>query len=321
MPENAPNLPDRTGLVTQAERRAKTPARMSPAPALDALKHAVVAYADRHADADCLARTPVPGLRMMRAFIPGRPLRSIYRPLICLVLQGAKSLVAGGEPRRFEAGRAVIVGVDLPVTGTVVIASEAAPYLAVAIELDLALLRQLAGATPPPGAEAPAVFGASFDADVLDCAVRLMRLVGQPEAIPVLLDPILKELHYWLLRGEHGSALAALAAPDSYQQRIARAVEVLRASFASPIRVAELAATANMSTSAFHRHFRTVTSLSPLQFQKQLRLIEARRLMLNEGSAAGHAAFAVGYQSPSQFGRDYARFFGVSPGRDKHSDY
>ena len=283
------------------------------------LKDAVRSYADRHANSDCVALTPVPGLRMMRVTAPNEPLRSMYRPLVCLVLQGEKLLIAGREERAFDAGQAVIVGVDLPVTGRIIKASADEPYLAVAIELDTDIMQELAPEVrqaAPPGPSAPTLLDERFDDDALSCAFRLIRLIDNPEAVPVLRPAILRELHYWLLRSRHGPSLGRIAVPDGYQQRIARAIEVLRTNFRNPVPVTRLAEASSMSLSAFHRHFKAVTSLAPRQFQKQLRLIEARRLLLMEGSTAGRAASAVGYQSMSQFNRDYSRFFGTPPKRD-----
>jgi AraC-like DNA-binding protein len=288
--------------------------------AIDALKRAVREYADRHANSDGLATTPIPGLRMMRTYRPGGPIRSMYRPLVCLILQGAKQLIAGREERLFTAGQSAIVGVDLPVIGRIVQASRQEPYLAVAIELDMAVMQRVASQIPESTRSVPktssTLFTASADDDIVSCATRMMRLLDHPEAEPVLRPAILQELHYWLLSGSHGSALRALTLPDNNAKRIAAAIERIRKSFREPIAVEELASTVNMSASAFHRRFRAVTSLSPLQFQKQLRLIEARRLMLSEGTTARYAAFLVGYESASQFTREYARMFGAPPRRD-----
>jgi AraC-like DNA-binding protein len=151
---------------------------------------------------------------------------------------------------------------------------------------------------------------------VADAALRLMRLLDRPASVPVLQAQLVREMHYWLLAGRHGSAIRRLGWPDGHVQRVARAVAVLRAEFAETVPVERLAAVAGMSPSSFHQHFRAVTSLSPLQFQKQLRLIEARRLMFAEGVSASHAAFAVGYESVPQFTREYGRMFGLSPVRD-----
>ena len=288
--------------------------------AIDALKEAVRTYADRHADAEGLAATSVPGLRMMRVYEPSGAIRSMYRPLVCLILQGAKEMTAGREKRLFEAGQSVIVGVDLPVIGRIVRASRNAPYLAVAVELDMAVMQAVALQIPDKrqlvsSASSP-LFSRNLDDEIVSCALRMMHLIDRPDAAPVVRPAILQELHYWLLSSVHGASLRALTLPDSHAHRIAQAIELIRKSYHKPLAIEDVAAAANMSPSAFHRHFRAITSLPPLQFQKQLRLIEARRLMLSEGIAASHAAFQVGYESPSQFTREYARMFGSPPRRD-----
>jgi len=160
------------------------------------------------------------------------------------------------------------------------------------------------------------VRGAPTDADVADAALRLMKLLDRPQAVPVLHAQLVREMHYWLLSGRHGPAIRRLAGPDGHAQRVARAVAVMRTDYMQPLPVERLAAAAGMSPSSFHQHFRAVTSLSPLQFQKQLRLIEARRLMLADGVSASSAAFAVGYESVSQFTREYGRMFGRPPATD-----
>jgi AraC-like DNA-binding protein len=289
---------------------------------MEALKRAIVRYAQQHANADGLAVTPVPGLRMMCARAPTGPIRSIYKPLVCLVLQGAKEMAIGEEIQTFSAGQSIIVGLDVPVTGRIVTASQERPYIALAVELDMAVVRELATQldmkSPPRKASAPAFFVEDTEAAALDCGFRLMQLLDRLDAVPVLRPGIIKELHYWLLYGTHGATIRRLALPGGYPQRIAAAVKLLRTQFDKPLRVEALAASAGMSASTFHRQFRALTSLSPVQFQKQLRLIEARRLMLNEGRAANRAAFDVGYESVSQFSREYARMFGAPPRRDTH---
>ena len=154
------------------------------------------------------------------------------------------------------------------------------------------------------------------DAEVADVALRLMRLLDRPASLPVLQAQLVREMHSWLLAGRHGTAIRRLGWPDDHAERIGRAVAMLRVDFTKPIRVERLAAEAGMSPSVFHQHFRAVTSLSPLQFQKHLRLIEAKRLMLSDGTNATHAAYAVGYESVSQFTREYGRLFGSPPLRD-----
>jgi AraC-like DNA-binding protein len=151
---------------------------------------------------------------------------------------------------------------------------------------------------------------------VADTALRLVRLLERPASLPVLQAQLVREMHYWLLAGRHGPAIRHLGFPDSQAQRIGRAVDVIRRDFASRIPVERLASVAGMSLSTFHQHFRAVTSLSPLQFQKQLRLIEARRQMLADGTPPNHAAYAVGYESVPQFTREYRRMFGLPPARE-----
>ena len=287
---------------------------------MEGLRQAIRNYAEQHGDEDGLAETPVPGLRVMAAFAPGRPKRSVYRPLICLVLQGAKHLIAGTEVREIAAGDAVFIAADVPVVGQVARASREEPYLALSIELDMAIMQEIAlqlpARSPPSRRTGATVFSDDTDRAALDCAERLMRLIDRPDSVPILLPAILRELQYWLLSGRYGAEVRALALPDSNARQIARAVEVVRAEYRKPIAVDRLAAAAGMSASSFHRHFKAVTSLSPLQFQKQLRLIEARRLMLSEGTSASNAAFEVGYESVAQFTREYRRMFGAPPKRD-----
>lgn len=287
---------------------------------LDALKSAVRAYAQSHANSDGLAFSSVPGLRMMQVTFPRGELHSIYKPLICLILQGAKRLTIGSELRVVSAGQSVIVSADLPVVGQIVEATPDAPYTAIAVELEMSLLREVtaqAGETPEQRlADARTVFTEDTDDHVLGCVQRLMDLIQRPDAIPLLRPGLMLELHYWLLAGRHGADLRALAAPESHASRLAAAIAILREAFRERVPVERLARAAGMSVTAFHQHFKRMTSLTPGQFQQRLRLIEARRLMLDEGHSATQAAFAVGYESVSQFTREYGRLFQLSPKRD-----
>ena len=290
---------------------------MTPLPTTP-LYDAVQRYAAAHAGPNGMAPTPWPGMGMMRMQAPTPFSRSIYRPLVCLVLSGEKQVTAGPHTHVFAQGQSALVNADIPVLSRVTRATRTHPYLAVALELDPALLLDLAPAAPGP-APRPAsqpVLVQDTDAAVADCMLRLVRLLDRPEAAAVLRAPITRELHYWLLSGPHGAAVRTLVHPDGTRPRIARAVALLREGYDRPIRVEHLAAAAGMSPSTFHHHFRAVTSVSPLQFQKQLRLIEARRLLRAEGLQASRAAYAVGYESIPQFTREYARMFGTPPARD-----
>jgi AraC-like DNA-binding protein len=287
---------------------------------MDPLKQAVHAYASIHANGDGLALTPVPGLRMMCVDSPRGELHSIYRPLVCLVLQGAKHMTVGREERLFSAGHSVIISADMPVVGRIVGASREKPYLAIAVELDMSTLREVAAhlgeVAPQRPSDIRTLFSVDTDAAASDCAMRLMRLLEQPAAVALLRPGILRELHYWLLSGQHGAALRAMAAPAGYASRLAAAIAILRKEYRTRLSIERLAAEAAMSPTAFHKHFKYMTSLSPGQYQKRLRLIEARRLMLDEGYSATSAAFEVGYESVSQFTREYGRMFKTPPKRD-----
>ena len=278
---------------------------------------AVSRYAEAHARQGSVVQTPIPGLSTVRATEPSGLLHAIAQPLVCLVLQGSKQVAMGARTFEFSAGESLLITADVPTVSQITRASAAAPYLSIALELSLPVIADLSAqmGVVPRGDHAP-VHVDPTDAEVADVALRLMRLLERPEAVPLLHASLVREFHYWLLGGRLGAAIRRLGWPGSHAQRVARAVAVLRADFAQPLPVESLAALAGMSPSSFHQHFRAVTSLSPLQFQKQLRLIEARRLMLSEGASASSAAFAVGYESVPQFTREYGRLFGLPPVRD-----
>jgi len=283
----------------------------------DTLRAAASRYAQAHASPAGVAQTPIPGLAVIRALQPTGLDYAISRPLACLVLQGAKRVALGADTFDFSAGDSLLIMADVPTVSQITRAGAGEPYLSLVLDLDLGLIAELALEMKlgPVDPGAP-VRVEQTDAEVADAALRLMRLVERPSALPVLQAQLVREMHYWLLAGRHGQAIRQLGWPGSAAQRIARAVALLRAGFAQPLPVERLAAAAGMSPSSFHQHFRAATSLSPLQFQKQLRLIEARRLMTAEGATASSAAFAVGYESVQQFTREYRRMFGLPPGKD-----
>jgi AraC-like DNA-binding protein len=283
----------------------------------DTLLATVRRYMDAHADSAGIAQTPIPGLTVIRSFSPTGLAHAISRPLVCLVLQGTKQVTMGNRSLAFNAGDSLLITADVPIVSQITRATEAAPYLSLVADLDPALIAELIMqmSAAPADDHRPVQFEPT-DPEVADAAQRLMQLLERPAALPVLQAQRVRELHYWLLTGRHGAAIRRLGWPDGHSRRVARAVAVLRNEFRQSLRVDRLAAIAGMSASSFHHHFRAVTSLSPLQFQKQLRLIEARRLMTAEGMTASSAAFAVGYESVSQFTREYARMFGLPPARD-----
>lgn len=281
------------------------------------LLDAVRRHAEPHADATGLARTPIPGLTTVRATAPSALVHAISRPLVCLVLQGSKHVTMGAQAFAFGAGDSLLITADVPTVSRITRASVAAPYLSLVLELDPAAIADLAVQMRAVlVADDSPVRVEPTDAEVAEAALRLMRLLDRPASVPVLHAQLVREMHYWLLAGRHGAAIRRLGWPDGHAQRVARAAAVLRAEFTRPLSVDRLAGTAGMSPSSFYHHFRAVTSLSPLQFQKRLRLIEARRLMVSEGASASGAAFAVGYESVSQFTREYGRMFGLPPVKD-----
>ena len=281
------------------------------------LLDAVRRFADFHADAQGVAVTPIPGLTCIRATRPSELLYAISRPLVALVVQGSKRVMVGNQNFDFGAGDSLLITADIPTVSQITRANAASPYYSLVLDLDPAVIKSLVLEmdVAREGHGAP-VRVEPTEADVADAALRLMRLVDRPAAAQVLRAELLREMHYWLLAGRHGPAIRHLGAADGSAQRVARAVSLIRAQYAQPLRVERLAEAAGMSPSSFHQHFRDVTSLSPLQFQKQLRLIEARRLMLSEGASASQAAYAVGYESVPQFTREYARLYGAPPVRD-----
>ncbi len=273
-------------------------------------------YADARADKG-VAVTPVEGLVILRETAPSLLQYAVSKPLVALVLQGGKRVTMGSRSYDFGAGDSLLITSDVPTVSQITTASRALPYYSLVLELDPATIADLVGQIGPAPFEADQPVRVDpTGAEVADAALRLLRLLDRPDALAVLGAQLSHELHYWLLSGRHGGAIRALGVTDSHARRVARAVAILRRRYAEAIKVEALAEAAGMSLSAFHLHFRGITSLSPLQFQKQLRLIEARRRMLAEGEAVSDAAHGVGYESVPQFTREYGRMFGQPPARD-----
>lgn len=282
-----------------------------------ALCAAAASFADRHADETGVARTPVAGLTLIRATASSALQYAISRPMVVLVVQGAKRVTMGGDTYDFAAGESLFITADVPTVSQITQASVARPYYSLVFDLDAALIAELCGEMEAnrDGDFAPLRVDET-SAEVSNAALRLLELLEKPSALPILGRQLVREMHFWLLTGRHGAAIRRLGWPDSHVDRIGRAVARLREDYAHAIAVEELAKLSGMSVSSFHQRFRAVTSLSPLQFQKQLRLIEARRLMLADGRSASQAAYAVGYESVPQFTREYGRMFGAPPAQD-----
>jgi AraC-like DNA-binding protein len=243
-----------------------------------------------------------------------------YEPVICLILQGRKEIEFG--PRRVSAGRgqSIIVSHDLPIRSRIVEASAARPYLVAVVRLDVGTLRSLTDGvddTGPAGTDQVALGVSTAGAEVVDTLRRLVTLADNPADADVLAPLVLTELHYRLLQADHSTMLRRLLRRDSHASRIAKAIARIREDLAEPLSVPELARVATMSASTFHQHFKEVTATTPLQYQKSLRLLEARRRIRDEGRSVTEAAFEVGYQSSTQFSREYLRTFGVAPREDR----
>jgi AraC-like DNA-binding protein len=264
--------------------------------------------------------TPIAGLAFFRRDAPAPPVVCMVEPSIVLVAQGAKQLWVGGDAYAYDASRFLVTSLDVPANSEVRMASPGQPCLGLVLKLDVRILAELVaqGGLPPHRDRSPGVgvgIGAATPA-LLAPFGRLLELLDEPAAIPVLAPLIHREIHYRLLMSDQAAKLRQIASVDGQGYRIARAIDWLKLNYASPLRVDELAGRVQMSTPTFHHHFRQLTAMSPLQYQKWLRLNEAKRLMLSEHADAASAAFKVGYESPSQFSREYSRLFGAPPKRD-----
>jgi AraC-like DNA-binding protein len=241
---------------------------------------------------------------------------SLYRPMLCLVLQGAKEVTIGDRRLRYDPGSYFIATLDLPACGRIVEASPEHPYVCVTLALDHDLIAELVPAMPRGPEDHGAGFAVSpVNSPLLDSWARMLALLETPHDVPVLAPLIEREILYRLLQGPRGGVLRQIACADSRLAQVRTAIAWIRDHYDTPIRIETLADLAGMSPASFHRHFKAATAMSPLQYQKKLRLQEARRLMVARADAA-HAAYSVGYESASQFSREYARMFGAPPSRD-----
>lgn len=265
-------------------------------------------------------QTAISQLEFMREDAVSTAMCGVYEPVLGIVVQGEKEALLGEESYRYGAAQYLVVSVDLPLSGFVVEATLDKPYLGFKLNLDPAqlcdIIAQIRPSTNKKENSVRGLFVSDADAPLIDCAIRLTRLLDTPQDIPFLAPMIIREIYYRLLMGEQGEAVRQIATSGSNMQRVAEAIKLIKADFTKLLRVEDLAEQANMSPSSFHRHFKEVTSMSPLQYQKQLRLLEARRLMLSENADAANAAYQVGYESPSQFSREYSRRFGAPPIKD-----
>jgi AraC-like DNA-binding protein len=264
--------------------------------------------------------TEIPGLRLSRWTLPTEPTSYTLEPSICLIAQGAKRVLLGEENYEYDATRFLISSVDLPVVANITEASSEMPYLGLILELDLLEISRLTVDSGLPmnhsrQAQKGMAVG-QLSLPLLEVFQRLMDLLGEKENINILAPLVKREIFFRLLKTEQGPRLQQIAASGSHSHQISRAIDWLKNNYTRPLRINDLATSTGMSKSAFHTHFKVMTAMTPLQFQKRLRLNEARRLMLTENIDALTATFEVGYESPSQFSREYSRLFGAPPLRD-----
>jgi AraC-like DNA-binding protein len=285
-----------------------------------ALCDELAALLDRRTGADGAHETAIPELTFWRFSHPTAPAPVLQQPAVYVVVQGRKEVAVGGATYVYDPTHYLAVSLEVPAVGRVVEASPDAPYLCVTFRVDARELAALLVETGRPAAtdahDGRALFVSALDAPLLDGLLRLVRLLDAPEDIPVLAPLIRRELHYRLLQGEQQGRLAEIAIGDGRLRRVAGAIAWIKAHYAEPLRVEDLARRVNMSPSALHAQFSAAAGVSPIQYQKQMRLQEARSRLLSGGTSAEAVAYAVGYASASQFSREYARLFGQPPRRD-----
>jgi len=280
----------------------------------------LAALIERFAPSDGRHRTAIERLHLVRASRPGEAACGVTEPALGLIAQGAKRVMLEDEVYIYNRAQFLVASVDLPVTGQVIEASEDKPFLGFGLVLDRREIASLLLQAEFPDAEEAApsrgLFTTRSDPSLLDAVLRLVRLLQTPADIPALAPLAEREVLYRLLKSEKGGRVRQMATMHTQSQRIGKAIGWLKSHFSEPLQIDSLAANVNMSASSLHHHFKAVTAMSPLQYQKQLRLQEARRLLLAEGIDAATAGHRVGYESPSQFSREYSRLFGAPPARD-----
>ncbi|AKJ99786.1 AraC family transcriptional regulator [Pseudomonas fluorescens] len=274
----------------------------------------------RFAPQDGVYSTAIDTLNIVRCDQPTDALHVVHKPGLCVIVEGRKEVRLADERYVYDPLNYLVVSVTLPLAGQVVEASPERPYLCVRLDIDPAqICRLIADASAigvPPPKTGRGLFLDRIDSPLLDAVLRLLRLLDSPDDIATLAPLAQQEIFYRLLRGTQGQRLQEIAIPDTQTHRISRAIEWLNTHYAEPLSIDSLAQMINLSPSALHHRFKAVTAMSPLQYQKQLRLQEARRLLLADNSDVSSIGYKMGYESPSQFSREYSRLFGASPSKD-----
>ena len=275
---------------------------------------------ERRTGSDGGHETAVPELTLWRFSNPTEPAQVIQQPAVYVVVQGRKQVTVGDETYVYDPSQYLAVSLELPAVGHVVEARPDAPYLCLTLRVDprelAALLVETGRPAPHDDHDGRALFVSALEAPLVDGLLRLVRLLDAPQDIPVLAPLVLRELHYRLLQGEQQGRLAEMAIGDGRLRRVAGAIAWIKEHYAEPLQIEALAKRVNMSPSALHGHFKAVAAMSPIQYQKRLRLQEARRLLVSDATSAEAVAYEVGYASASQFSREYVRLFGQPPRRD-----
>jgi AraC-like DNA-binding protein len=283
------------------------------------------ALIEQYTSGDGMLETALPRVALAKLSKPSEPMHGVHQPALCIIAQGRKQVILGDSIYFYDASQYLVASVDVPVVGQVVEATPEKPYLSFKLNLDPHLISELILETGLTDDVAREASGASLSTslslatvtpELLDAVMRMLRLLEKPRDIAVLGPLAEREILYRLLNGPDAARLRQIAQVDSKLQRVTRAIAWIKQHFTEPFSIELLASEARMSASALHHHFKQVTAMSPLQYQKQLRLQEARRLILIQGSDAASAGHQVGYESPSQFSREYSRLFGAPPLRD-----
>ncbi len=272
---------------------------------------------ERFSSQDGVHATDIPSLYFIRSSNTTVPIYQVHEPALCIVAQGRKVVMLAEESYYYGISDYLVVSVDLPISGQVIQASAEAPYLCLRLNFDphqvLDLINEPACSANPSTGSRRGLYVSQTNLPLLDAVVRLVRLLENPQDVAVLAPLVIREILYRILQGNQGESLKQLVMTGSHSNRITEVIQRIKQDYDKPLRIEELSQLANMSPSSLHRHFKEVTAMSPMQYQKQLRLQEARRLLLSASADAADIGFQVGYESPSQFSREYARLFGLPP--------
>ena len=277
-------------------------------------------YMERYCQEDGVHSTAISSLHFIRASHKSAPIHSIHEPALCIVVQGKKLVMLSQDRYLYDPAHYLVVSVDLPISGEIIQADTESPYLCLRLDFTpkqiFDILMESDAANGKEEETHRGLFVSEMNASLLDAVLRLVRLLDTRDDVSLLAPLVIREILYRILQDEQGGSVKQIAMIGSHAQRITQVIHLIKQDFDKPLRIEELAGIVNMSSSSLHHHFKQVTGSSPIQYQKQLRLQEARRLMFSKSADAADAGFHVGYESPSQFSREYARMFGLPPKRD-----